>query len=372
MIPLELFCAYFGFDPQHFYQLAGPKAPVESACATLVYEYAWQNAGVVGRSDIRAAIASANEKVRGYVGYSLTPMYRTITRPWTFPTVELPEGEIIALGSEVLTSLGTASVVLTDTDGDGIPDVFSAVFAVAAPEGGEYAAYFAAADRYDGSGIGERWEIAPITVATNPVTNQVAISGPAWLLVRPIQYQGRRRTAVDLDAANPAVYANTLELARRTTDATGAVSVAWLRTPLPTFCDSSGSLAISAEILDARRGVIRPTYGSCWPWAGHWREPDTITITYRAGHREALLSEAWRDVFMRFVAAEVARPICTCDKANQDLYEWQFDLARAGGKMDEQFQIAQSALECPFGTRRGHVVAWKAMRFYTLARGIAL
>jgi hypothetical protein len=61
-----------------------------------------------------------------------------------------------------------------------------------------------------------------------------------------------------------------------------------------------------------------------------------------------------------YYAVELARPLCACDEANRELYRWQFDLARTGGSNDESYTSVSAAdLDNPFGTRRGHVYAWR-------------
>jgi len=65
----------------------------------------------------------------------------------------------------------------------------------------------------------------------------------------------------------------------------------------------------------------------------------------------------------RMAAAELARPICACDEANRELYRWQFDLARTGGANDESYgAVSATDLDNPFGTRRGHVYAWRMIK----------
>lgn len=379
-LPLDRWREHFGYDPLHFWQLAGPKAPVNSQCMTLVYEYAWQNAQRAGRSDIRRAIDEAERKLRDTLGYRVSPAYVETTLPWPrladtrlqrftpidsrlhYLSVQLHEGFIRAIGAEALASQGDAPVTLLDRDGDGVPDAFSAtLIAPTAPTAdAEVVAYFVAADRYDGSALGPRWEIEPISVTITG--NQITVTGASWLLVKPILYQ-RRRTQPDLDAANAANYAADIELAIRSTDAAQAGYVRWEQPPYPTglnCCAGPGTQSFDgAELRDARRGVVAPilpssALGWAW-WAGMCREPDTVTLRYRAGVEP---TDDWRTVIARLAAAELALPICACDGANQELYTWQFDLSRAAGKMDEQFQISGANLDCPWGTRRGHVYAW--------------
>ena len=64
----------------------------------------------------------------------------------------------------------------------------------------------------------------------------------------------------------------------------------------------------------------------------------------------------------RLAAAELSTRVCACDTANRELYRWQFDLSRAAGANDEQYQISANDLDNPFGTRAGQVAAWKEVK----------
>lgn len=389
-MPLDIWRTTMGYDPQHFWGLAGPRAPVLSECNGLVYEYAWQAAMAAGRADIRRAIGTAEEKMRQYLGYRVSPGYAEVTLPyprtadvrlrqvgidarWHYLSVQLQEGYIQAIGAEVPTSLGTTTlpIALNDLDSDGIPDQFVATLAVATTAT-EIVPMFAAADRYDGSGIGSRWEVSPVQVANNGT--QVVISGPAWLIVRPVLYQGRRPAG--LDAANIApgvVYASALEFVSRTTDATQAGYVRWEQEPWPGgICCSYGpgtQAFTAAELRDAERGIVAPVFpGSCgWAWwGGYCRPPDTITLRYRAGYNRP---EEWYPWVSRLAAAELSQPICACQAMNQELYKWQVDYSRTSGNADDLYNVGTS-INNPLGVQRGHVETWKQIVNRRQTRGI--
>ena len=378
-LSLETWRRTFGLDAQHFWQLEGPKAPVTAECSALTYEYAWQAADAVGRHDIRLAIAEAERKLALALGYRLAPEYIEVELPWA-GSLALPEGHILAGGTEALTSLGTASVTYADLDSDDVPDRATATFtlAQALPAGAEVAVYHSAANRYDGTGIGPRWLIEPVQVQVSGLT--LTISCPAWVLVRPVLYQGRKVRLADIDAADTANYAATVEIVQRATDTTQAGYVRWEQAPWPGWldcCAGTGTQSLAGlELRDARLGIVAPTFAdSCaWPWAGRCREPDRIVVRYRAGLPlvDGDLDPRWQLTVARLAAAELAAPICGCAESNRSIAEWQFDLSRAAGKMDEQFQLSGRHLDCPWGTRRGHVYAWEQAADQYQARGIAL
>jgi hypothetical protein len=103
-----------------------------------------------------------------------------------------------------------------------------------------------------------------------------------------------------------------------------------------------------------------------------FREPDRILVRYLAGQPLAnqQMTEKWQVIVARLAAAELARRICACDEANQELYHWQFDLSRAAGANDEQYSISPPDLDNPLGTRRGQVWAWKQIRSLRLGKSV--
>src|SRR6185369_16921871 len=98
-----------------------------------------------------------------------------------------------------------------------------------------------------------------------------------------------------------------------------------------------------------------------------------VTVRYLAGFplaSDGQMQEPYRTMVARLAAAELARPICACDEANRELYRWQFDLARTAGSGDEAYgAVSAEDLNNPFGTRRGHVYAWKQVKNLRQLRG---
>jgi hypothetical protein len=213
----------------------------------------------------------------------------------------------------------------------------------------------------------------------------------AWALVRPVLTSGFAQTALNPTVLppNPASpYAATLQLRRRRaqpglsipgspfgTDVTTAVAVlTWETRPapgwLPPCCGGNTDPAATAQAIarvtlrDARAGIVAlgeavyDTVTGVWSAACDWRcsPPDRITIRYQAGvpFVDGVMDLSWQIVTARLAAAELARPVCACDGANRELYEWQFDRARTGATNE----LFQAPIPNPLGTRRGHIFAW--------------
>jgi hypothetical protein len=97
-----------------------------------------------------------------------------------------------------------------------------------------------------------------------------------------------------------------------------------------------------------------------------------LIVRYKAGYplSGGEMDKRWQTAVTRFAAAELARPICACDNANRELYRWQFDVARTGGSNDESYQATtMEDLANPFGTRRGHLYAWKFVKSMRTLQG---
>ena len=410
LLPLELWRVYFRYHPLHFWGLSNSIAPVTSGCNTLVRKYAWQHADAVGRQDVEQAIRAAEDRLQEYLGYAVAPRYveKTVTWPhyhdaevWRYGNqgadgrmipVNLRDGYLQAVGIESITSVGDAALVFTDEDNDGVTDTFTATIATTETDPDKIAVYFTAADRLDNEAIGEAWRIQPVKVAIAAGT--ATITGRAWTVVKPIYYEGFVTASSGLDPNTVSNYVTSVTVAVRSTDpngntlATAQAKLLWETLPCVGWwgcCQtdltytgnardpaSTGQAIARVGIRDAKNGLVIPAQAVLNPTTGEWistrwgdfREPDQVVVRYLAGWplEHGVIAKKWQIIVARMAAAELARRICACDVANQELYHWQFDLSRAAGSNDEQYSISPADLDNPFGTRRGHVWAWKQVR----------
>jgi hypothetical protein len=224
-------------------------------------------------------------------------------------------------------------------------------------------------------------EITPRSVTFVGATATIVID--AWTLVRPVRTSGFVQTSLNPTVLPPTVgtaYAASVQVLRRRADPTGttldtAMAVlTWETRPapgwLPLCCGGSTDPAATAQAIarvtlrDARAGIVAlgeavyNTTAGTWSAACDWRcsPPDRITIRYQAGvpSVDGVMDLSWQIVTARLAAAELARPVCACDGANRELYEWQFDRARTGATNE----LFQAPIPNPLGTRRGHIFAW--------------
>lgn len=408
LLPLESWRQILQFHPWHFWGLSdsGPLSAAGEGCSSLVRQHAWQNSDAASRTEVAQAIRTAEQVLSEHLGFWSAPAYLEETHPWPggvgwrWPTIQLSTGQIQAAGTEQLDLISAAAaVVYSDADGDGYMDTFTVgpiVTSVTDPN--QIALYVAAADRFAlgerSADVGESWRIAPVSVSISG--GGVTIKGPAWLLVKPIRYEGVTNVGPNgIDPANPATsgaFVTTLDVYRRWTnpDGTDAGStsqgvVIWDTRPChgwwcacgcsaasPTF-DPAATATATARVglRDTENGVVSIGEASYNAVTGVWSAfdtaicavPDRAIVRFLAGvplDRDGQMQRIYQTAVARLAAAELARPICGCDDANRELSRWQFDLARSSGANDEMYgAISANDLDNPLGTRRGHIFAWR-------------
>jgi hypothetical protein len=252
-----------GYNPYHFWQLAGAKAPVASACNTIVRQYSWQSADIGGRADIQNAIEAAETRISTILGYYPAPHYveKTLDFP-RFPqvnmsrtgfagsdgrwlTIQLPEGHVQSVGVEKRDAIQLgAAVVLSDSNLDTLYDTFTVTVAAGAiTDPAEVAVYFAAGDRLWGDGVDEKYRIKPVKITISG--GNIVIKGRVWLIVKPNLYEGLNvNQSGQIDPEDIASYAATLDVYTRYTCVTGTslleaqAKLVWESQPYPSWLTS--------------------------------------------------------------------------------------------------------------------------------------
>lgn len=424
LLPLELFRQAMRMHPYHFWQLANSTVPVSSNCDTLVYEYAWQNADALGRADISAAIDTAEARLREWLGYSVAPHYVVETLDWPqyhdpsfwawgpggidgrWRTLQLSEGYVQNFGIETRTIIqASAPVTYTDSDGDGVLDTFSVSVSTSILDAATLGIVFLSSDMPSTENDGyfvEAQRLHPVRVVTDG--SDAVFTGNAWIMVKPKLYQGV--APVPLNPATAGVLATAVDVLQFQPGSTTAMPQATLiwntlpwagcAAPVPDSGSSrdpnaAGTATARVGISDARRGIAhvgQATYDATTGlWSAgsgdYWRPPDRVIVRYLAGITPGTpsasivpinhdrMSPTWQTIVARLAAAELGQPICACQEANRELHYWQVDLARTGGNNDAQFgAISAEDLNNPFGTRRGHIYAWRQVNHLRLMRGL--
>lgn len=434
LLPLDTFRSFLGAHPWHWWQLAGSLIPIDG-CDDRVFQYAWQDTQRVGRDDIATAIAHAEDIITRDMGFAIAPHFRveetrypayfdhTLMRAnpndahahWSSITTK--ESWVSKVGLEKLELLGTVNITLSDADGDGVLDTFtSAALAttLAGVQIDELELYIAAADRINGEPVSPRYRIAPASLTISG--GNLVATGSSYLCVKPLMQNSVK--SLQLDVATTTNYVTTLDVYHHYCDPTGTTVdtcqavYTWETQPYPYWgaygcCGAGNPPNYSPNSLDpaaiatliARANVrdgdasnfIYSGYAiydtTLQQWAGaSWgcRPPDRILVRYQAGYplsggvytgatlRNGQVNSRLARIACMLAAAELPKPIDACSQANRTLSYWQFDLARSAGANDESYGlITRDMLNCPYGTRRGHVYAWKEMQREEKVLGIA-
>lgn len=408
LLSVEEFRENIQYQPYHFWGLSGQLAPT-SNCNTLVPEYSYQMADIVGRRSVQESIQKAEENLKPWLGYYPAPRYveENIAFP-KFPkadisrlgyagiddrwiSVNVENKYVQAVGVEAISMiLENQAVVYSDMNGDGLNDTFTVT--VPLPTGitdySQVCLYFSSTERFTGSGYEERWRVRPLRYRVSGLN--LIMTGPSWLLVKPVKYE--TMTMPSIDASLAANFATTLDVCSRQpsqegqTLSNGAAVLIWESPPYPQInynvvfpgSDPAGlawSLA-RATIKDPVNGVVGigealyNTTTGAWesvPWYSSiykFRPPDRVILRYLAGYPTDSMGRMAHDMatcVTRLAAAELPNRICACDAANKELYQWQFDTSRSSGPETYGY-ISREDLNNPFGPRRGQLYAWKFIK----------
>lgn len=304
LLALDLYRERIEHAPWAFWGMENNIVQINSQCNGLVYEYAWQNAQGVGRAEIRRALVDAQDILADYLHYDVAPTYREDTVPWPrlndaawsrgasidqrgqYLSVILPRVLVQDIGIQRTTLIGTHAVTYSDTDSDNLNDTFTLTLATTVTDPDQLQVFVAAANRFDGSALSQRWRIAPVRVT---ISGGVAtIVGRAWLAVRPVLYETQGA------ALNPSTAGNfqaTMDVARVYIDPAGITvddcqaTLLYEAIPCPYFCvgcspgvsisdpAAMGAAIARVGIRDAQTGTVIPAHAVY----------DATTTTWAAG-----------------------------------------------------------------------------------------
>lgn len=432
LLPLENFRRVLGYNPWHFFGLQSSSATpnqarISSECNAPLYQYTWQNANAAGRNEVLASIQSAEDRLADYLYYRPAPHYVVETVPWPryqsgqhvrwspidalgrWVSVSAGEKYIQAMGVETRASIALAQpVAYSDPNGDSLNELATITVATTVTDPDQIEVFFNSTDRYDSTTIPAtgtpdaidnalRWRIQPVTVRI--AGGNATITGPAWIFVKPLLYE----SGVPLDPTTAANFATTVDIYRRYTDPDGTTTdtsqatLIWETTPCggwwccdgATYTTNSTDPAAVAYAI-ARAGIRDSVNGEVAPGPAVYNttaavfaetsfatgfEPDRVLLRYRAGIPLAAgqMQTKWQTIVARFAMAEMPERLAACDIANKELWRWQFDLSRSAGANDEAYgAISARDLENPFGQRRGHVFAWRAVQQLMTGQGVLM
>jgi len=188
------------------------------------------------------------------------------------------------------------------------------------------------------------------------------------------------------DAAVDANFLTTVDVYRRYNNPAGQLSLIW--DPNNYFCNlcdsSTGTTCCPVCGQTTQEGCLMPEnypaslvmYRAATYADGAWtagtftcgRNPDQLLMSYRAGLEDKTrtwpklqMDPQWERAVAYYALALLDRPICECAPINGLSDYWREDLSRqspAGGG----FQLSDSVLDNPLGTRRAEVHVWNMIK----------
>lgn len=266
----------------------------------------------------------------------------------------------------------TANLTLSDSDGDGIYDTFTATIVVAAgTDANELGVYFRAADRVPtNDAVAEQWRIRPVTVTVSGTT--ATITGHSTLLAKPVLETIVDPEPLDVTVAGNYVAQVTVYRVYRDTENSGSAFWELLENCTDTPCTLEEQ-AICVGDRNARMGQLFIGYDDS-ECCTHWRAPDKVTINYLAG--EALAANGQMQPEMAQYVAHLATGLlasftCGCDRTKKIIDYWRFDASTAA--MDQGGRaLTPHEMESPFGYSRGALYCWNRIADTQQITGISV
>jgi hypothetical protein len=374
LLPLATWAKIMQLNPWEVSQI-GTGFPRENyaQCDHVFFQYSWQQ-DFLSREELAQTIVMAEDALAAQLGYYPAPKYfidedhrypkgaphgygNGLNASGLYKSVELNWHKVQGGGTLARTLIAAGSAVaLSDTDGDGIDDLFTVTVATTITEAAEIAAYFASADRF-GEDVGEIWRIRPVKVKISG--GNAVITGHPSLLVVPALTTVTNPDV--LDVTDTATYVTTVDVYRAyrndDTDTAQQGNAVWENGN----CDDPPcTAAYSALCIGARNPDLgwvsvnyEPDGTSCPAW-----EPDRVVINYLAG--EALvngeMSPQMADIVAHLATAMLPMDKCGCERADRIIAYWR-EVPPAGGEGLRSDLVGDFTVN-PLGPQRGAVYAW--------------
>lgn len=358
-------------------------------CDHVMTQFAWQAFDFLCREELGEAIAQAEDLFAEIVGYYPAPRYITAERhqyptsynkqfpvsygmranSGNFKSIQTKYGNIQVVGTEQLTSIGNAAIVLSDETSSGINDTFTATIAV--PAGtlpAAIAAFFKSADRVNLSL--EEAEIKPLTVSI--AANVATITGHISLIVLPILQL--TPAPLDLDALDNGNYATSIDVYTRETDTTDTGTLIWSNlTPCDTPpCESEITTACFG-VRDLETGWLAPLPAE-WDETAQqfnlafpgciWRDPDRVTVNYLSGYPRqdnGLMDAKHARIIALLATALLPNRTAGCARADQRLFYYRTLPTDEKSNLLIPRATMEAAGNALGSMSRGSCEAWKLM-----------
>lgn len=393
LLALDTWAEILGIDSFGFNQLYVNQLNAGNSCNSIFYQFEWQR-DYLSREEIARAIAKAELAIAQQLNFypapkyipaePVKPLYARNARPRTgygwpaynwnryplFDSIQLKWHKIRSGGVLARTSIGdTVNLTYSDSDGDGINDVFTCSIVTTVTDPYEIALYFRDADRAPASApINESWRIRPVEVSIAGGT--ATITGHAALLVKPILESG-----VAVQALDPTVTTNFVEevsVYRVYTDTAtvGSDGYAYWEAIIGDCstppCDLDTKAIECLLDKNSNMGQVGIAYVET-DCCLQWRNPDLFSVNYLAGEPlvNGQMNPDMAQIVTMLSVAYLANLACGCERSDRILAYWHYDVTETAVPNDPRSrprQLSASEAQSPFGFSRGALYAWERLQ----------
>lgn len=380
MLSLDRFAAIAGIHPLHFNQVELPNLEGNAQiCGLPILQYSWQNADRVGREEIAQAIALAEDLICHHLGFKLLPT-------WEQEEIVAPHGRytplrtrwkyVISGGVEAKSLIDDAvAIVYSDADGDGYDETATITVSTTVEDSDEIAVY------YPGQSGNDEYEIRPVTVSINTTTDVATITCKREQLVI-LSAQEDMLDTRSVDGQDDTKFLTTVDVYRRYNDPSNMGSIiSFSGGCCATGCTQCqyASQAVCISVANARSGVVNVSPGTWDADDEHYdiaylcTMASKVDLRYRAGSHhvssKVRLVPEWERAITYYALTLLDRPLCRCNALSAFADHWRQDIASRGGGTG--FVTSRALLDCPLGTTRGAINAWRLIQRDAVGESLA-
>jgi hypothetical protein len=385
LMPLDYLRRFLGIDPYHFWQMTKDTNPIRGYSHIYPHER-WQYNSMAmpgtdakrgpSRQDLANAIADAEQKIASVSELDAwpAPTYTEdemviLKMPKTdfaseWPSRSRPYG--LMTRWKQVQRVGTLTLTLQD-DAVDISAAYNATddvtFTVTVQSG-------VTADEVVVMYPDTEVRIRPIEVSVSGTTATITIK--KWLLGDPDDWE----TSDAIDADTTTDLLQTVDVYRRWIDSSDQILIAWepdilicgcLETDTCAACQTATKAACAVE-KDYRIGYVGWQFATWNATTEEYdrdtcaisRYPDRAIISYEHGFPSGddyYISNRWMQTVSKLAVAQLPDYVVDTTSRPDALWYWMQDMTWVEGF--NRHTMSQSDLNNPFGSKRGHVEAWK-------------
>lgn len=390
LVPLDRFAKIFGIHPLHFNQVTLPGFIESQVCDSPLIQHPWQDADRASRDEIAEAIQDAERGIAEAIGFKLLPSWeiydlKLYKRPAIPELIALSPHDIRGLyrgvrtkwkhvqygGVKALTLIqANAPIVFTDHDLDTYFETATITVPTTVTNSEEIKIF------YPGKAGESGYEIRPIIVTISGGIATITCKREQLVLEDLLE----SFTAEAIDGFVDANFLTTVDVYRVYNDPSTQAQIIWNSLGGCGVCAACTKTYQDAciNVDDGEIGLVR-VEPATWNATtlqfdpanlNACRAPDSVRMWYKAGWKynnsDIIMDPLWERAICRFAAAQLHRPLCGCESVTNYTEYWQEDMASrvASPSGMLSFRYRDTLFENPFGTKRGHIYAWRIAQQY--------